>query len=187
MRPHRRQPTRLPRPWDSPGKNIGVGCHALLQGFFCIQGSKLHLLLLLNWQVGPLLLVPCGKPRVGPSDQIRSDQSLSYVLLFATPWTAARQASLSITNFQSLLKLMSIESAIQSNHLPGLISFRMDWLDLLAVHGILESSPTPKFKSISSLVLSFLYSPTLTCTHDYWRNQSFDKMDHCWQSNVSSF
>ena len=45
--------------------------------------------------------------------------------------------------------------------IPELISFRMDWLDLLAVQGTLESSPTPQFKSISSSVLRFLYSPTL--------------------------
>ena len=48
-------------------------------------------------------------------------------------------------------------------NISGLISFRMDWLDLLAVQGTLKSSPTPQFKSINSLVLSFLfYSPTLT-------------------------
>ena len=46
----------------------------------------------------------------------------------------------------------------------GLISVRMDW----------ESSPTPQFKSINSLVLSFLYSPPLTSIHDYWKNHSFD-------------
>ena len=49
-----------------------------------------------------------------------------------------------------------------SNEHPGLISFRMDWLDLLAVQGNLEFSPTPQFKSINSYALSFLYSPTLT-------------------------
>ena len=43
VRPHRRQPTRLPRPWDSPGKNTGVGCHFLLQGIFSTQGSNLGL------------------------------------------------------------------------------------------------------------------------------------------------
>ena len=54
----------------------------------------------------------------------------------------------------------------------GLISFRMDWLDLLAVQGSSqESSPTPQFKSINSSALSFLYSPTLTSIHDYWKNQ----------------
>ena len=111
-------------------------------------------------------------------------QSLSRVWLFATPWITAHQASLSITNFQSLFKLMSIKSVIPFSHLilccpllllppippsirvfsnestlhmrwpkawsfsfsiipskehPGLISFRMDWLDLLAVPGTLKS------------------------------------------------
>ena len=116
--------------------------------------------------------------------QIRSDQSLSCVRLFVTPWIAARQASLSITNSWSSLRLTSIESVMPSSHLilwslllllppippsirvfsnestlrmrwpkywsfsfsiipyeeiPGLISFRMDWLDLLAVQGTLKS------------------------------------------------
>ena len=52
----------------------------------------------------------------------------------------------------------------------GPISFRMDWFDVLAVQ---ESSPTPQFKSINSSVLSFLYGPTLTSIHDYWKNHSF--------------
>ena len=58
-----------------------------------------------------------------------------------------------------------------SDEHPGLISFRMDWLDLLAVQ---ESSPTPQFKSINSSALSFLYIPTLTSIHDYWKNLSLD-------------
>ena len=136
-----------------------------------------------------------------------------------TPCTTARQASLSITNSQSLPKLTSIKPVIPSNHLilchplllppsifpsirvfsnesalcirwpkdwsfsfnishsnehPGLISFRMDWLDLLAVQETQESSPTPQFKSINSSVLSILYSPTLTSIHDYWKNHSLD-------------
>ena len=134
---------------------------------------------------------------------------------FATPWTAARQASLSITNSWSWLKLKSIKSVMPSNHLilrrpllllpsifpsikvfssesvfhirwpkywsfsfsispsnehARLISFRMDLLDLLAVQGTQESSPTPQFKGINSLALSFLYSPTLTSIQDYWKN-----------------
>ena len=149
---------------------------------------------------------------------ISAVQLLSRVQLFATPWAAAGQASLSITNSQSLPKPMSIESMMPSNHLilchpllflplifpsirvfsnesilirwpkywsfsfnispskeySGLISFRMDWLDLLAVQGTLKSLPTPQFKSISSSVLSFLYSPTLTSIHDYWKNHRFD-------------
>ena len=66
-------------------------------------------------------------------------------------------------------------STVPSNEHPGLISFRMDWLNLLAVQGTLKSLlPTPQFKSINSSTLSFLYSPTLTSIHDYWKNHSFD-------------
>jgi len=67
-------------------------------------------------------------------------------------------------------------SIIPSKEHPGLISFRMDWLALLAVQGSLnqESSPTPQFKSINSSVLSFLHSPTLTSIHDHWKNHSLD-------------
>ena len=61
-----------------------------------------------------------------------------------------------------------------SNEHSGLISFRMDWVDLLAVQGIFKSSPTPQFKSINSSALSFLYSPTLTSIHVYWKNHSLD-------------
>ena len=61
-----------------------------------------------------------------------------------------------------------------SNEHPGLISFRMDWLDLLAVQGTLKASPTPQFKSINSSALSFLYSPTLISIHDHWKNHSLD-------------
>ena len=50
-----------------------------------------------------------------------------------------------------------------------------------------ESSPTPQFKSINSSTLGFLYSPTLTSIHDYWKNHSLDQTDLCWQSNVSAF
>ena len=154
-----------------------------------------------------------------------SVHSLSCVLLFATPWTETHQASLSITNSQSLLKLMSVELVMPSNHLilcrpllfppsifpsirvffnesvlhigwpkywsfsfnispsnehSGLISFRMDWLDLLTVQGILKSLVQhhsvgqKSIKSITSSALSFLYSPTLTSIHDYWKNHSFD-------------
>ena len=50
-----------------------------------------------------------------------------------------------------------------------------------------ESSPTPQFKNVNSFALSFLYNPTLTSIHDYWKNHSLDKTDLCWQSNVSAF
>ena len=145
-----------------------------------------------------------------------SVQSLSHVWLFVTPWTAARQASLSITNSWSLLKLMSIESMIPYNHLilccplllppsifpsirvfsnesvlrirwpkywifsfnkspsneySGLISFKNGLVGSPCYpRDSQESSPTPQFKNINSSVLSFLYSPTLTSIHDYWKN-----------------
>ena len=61
-----------------------------------------------------------------------------------------------------------------SNEYSGLISFRMDWLDLLAVEETQESSPTPQFKNINSSVLSVLYGPTLTSIHDHRKNHSLD-------------
>ena len=74
-----------------------------------------------------------------------------------------------------------------SNEYSGLISFRIDWLDLLAVQGSLESSPTPQFKNINSSALSLLYGPTLTSIHDSWKNGSFNCTNLCWQSNVAAF
>ena len=65
-------------------------------------------------------------------------------------------------------------SICPSNEYSGLISFRRDWLDLLAVQGNPKSSPTPQLKSINSSGLSFLYSPALTSLHDYWKNHSLD-------------
>ena len=55
--------TRLLCPWDSPGKDTVVGCHALLQGIFPTQGLDQHLLCLPDWQTCSLLLVPLGKPQ----------------------------------------------------------------------------------------------------------------------------
>ena len=66
-----------------------------------------------------------------------------------------------------------------SNEYSGLIFFRIDWFDWppFCPRHSKESSPAPSFKSINSLVLSFLYGPTLTSTHDYWKNHSFDHTD----------
>ena len=143
------------------------------------------------------------------SVQFSSVQSLSHIRLFVTPWIAACQASLSITNSWSLLKLMSIELVMPSSHLisccpllllppipssirvfssestlrmrwpkywsfsfsispsnkhPGLISFRMDWLDLLAVQGTLKSLLQHHSSKASILQCSALFKPQ----HDYW-------------------
>ena len=137
-----------------------------------------------NYNLGKLSISDNSFPRNTQFIQFSSVQSLSRVWLFATPWTTARQASLSITNSWSWPRLMSIESVMPSSHLilchpllflppispsirvfsnestlrmrwskywsfsfsfsssnehPGLISFRMDWLDLLAVQGTPKS------------------------------------------------
>ena len=155
-------------------------------------------------------------------EQFNSVQLLSRVQLFVTLWTVAGQASLNITNTWSLLKLMSIELVMPSNHLilcrlpllppsiflsirvfsnesalcirwpkywsfsfsispsnehSGLITFRMDWLDLLAVQGTLKSLLQHHSSKASILQLSrssILYSSTFTSIHDYWKNHSFD-------------
>ena len=64
LRTHELYPIRLLCLWDSPGKNTGVGCRALLQGIFPTQESNPHLLRLLNWQAGSLPSVPPGKPHM---------------------------------------------------------------------------------------------------------------------------
>ena len=139
-------------------------------------------------------------------------RSATDIRLFVTPWTAAFQASLSITNSQSLLKLMFIESVMPSNHLIlgrplllmpsifssirvfsnesvlcikrpkywsfslsispsneylGLIYFRMNWFDLLAVQG------TPK-SLLQHCISKASYLHTLTYIHDYWKTHIFD-------------
>ena len=63
---------------------------------------------------------------------------------------------------------------IPSKEIPGLISFRMDWLDLLAVQGDSQESSAPQFKSFNSSALSFLHNPTLTSIHDHGKNHSLD-------------
>ena len=69
------------------------------------------------------------------------------------------------------------------------IDFLEDWLvwSPCSPRDSQESSPAPHFESINSLLLSLLYSPTLTPIHDYWKNHSFDYMDLCQQSDVSAF
>ena len=151
---------------------------------------------------------------------------LSYVRLFATPWTAAHQSSLSTTNSQSLLKLMSIALVMPSNNLilccplllpsifpsirvfsnesiihirwpkywnfsfsispsneySGLISFRIDWLDLLAVQGTPKSLLQQHSSKASILRCSAFF--TVQLSHPY---MTTGKTNLCWQSNVSAF
>ena len=149
-----------------------------------------------------------------------------------TLWTLACQASLSITNSQSFLKLMSIESVMPSSHLilccpllllpsifpsirvfsnelalhirwpeywsfsfsispsneyPGLISFKMDWLDPPVVQGTLKRLLQQHNSKASILHCSAFFMVQLSHAYMYWKNHSFDEMDLCRESNVSAF
>ena len=178
---------------------------------------------------------PTHKPKPNPPrfNQFSSGQLLSHVWLFATPWTAARQASLSITNSQSSPKPMSIESVMPFSHLilcrpllllppvppsirvfsnestlrmrwpkyrsfsfgispskehPGLISFRMDWLDLLADQGTLKS--LLQHHSLKASILQCSAFFTVQLSHPYMttgKTIALTRQDLCWQSNVSAF
>ena len=75
-------------------------------------------------------------------------------------------------------------SPCPSNEFLGLIPFRIDWFDLAVQRDSQVSSPAPQSESINSLALSFLYGPTLTFIHDYWKNHSFDYRDLCHQSDL---
>ncbi|CAI9171876.1 unnamed protein product [Rangifer tarandus platyrhynchus] len=101
-----------------------------------------------------ILCRPLLPPSMFPSIRVFSEESVLHLR-----WPKYQSFSFSIS---------------PSNKYSGLISFRMDWLDLLAVQGNLESSTTPQFKSIHSSALSFLYGPVLTSIHDLWKNHSFD-------------
>ena len=81
----------------------------------------------------------------------------------------------------------SFRLQIQSFQHSGLISFRIDWLITLLSKGLSRVSSCTKFESISSLTLSLLYGPDLTCVRDYRKNLSFDYTDLCQQSDVSAF
>ena len=160
--------------------------------------------------LAPLLFIPLPFASLLFSATCRPDQSLSRVRLFATPWIAACQASLSITNSQSSLRFTSIESVMPSSHLilchlllllppippsirvfsnestfrmrwpkywsfsfsiipskdyPGLISFRMDWLGLLAVQGTLKSLLQHHISKVSILQCSAFF--TVQLLHPY--------------------
>ena len=74
-----------------------------------------------------------------------------------------------------------------SNEYSGLISFRMDWLDLLAIQGTLKSPLQHHSSKASILQGSVFFIVQLQSIHDYWKNHSFDYMDFCYQSDVSAF
>ena len=107
----------------------------------------------------------------------------------ATPFSFCLQSFLASGYFpMSWLKYWSWSFSISpSNEYSGLISFRIDRFDLLAVQETLESSPELQFKSIYSSALGCLYGPTLTSVHDYWKNHSFDCTGLCQKNDTSAF
>jgi len=169
VRPHRQQPTRLHRPWDSPGKNTGVGCHFLLQ---CMK-VKVKLLSRVWLFATPQTAAYQASPSMGFSRQeYRSGVPLTSPIMLALPnyKTVKNQFSsvtqlcptlrshglqhascLSITNSWSLLKLMSITSVMPSNHL------------ILCHPLLLPPSVFPSirvFSNESVLCISFSISPS---------------------------
>ena len=127
VRPHRLQPTRLPRPWDSPGKNTGVGCHFLLQGIFPTCQASLSITN--SWSLLKLMsiesvmpssyLILCRPlllpPSIAPSIRVFSNESVLRIR-----WPKYSSFSFSIS---------------PSNEYSGLISFRMDWFVLVGTDG----------------------------------------------------
>ena len=153
LQPRRLQLARHLCPWNSPGKNTGLGCHSLLQGIFpkrdWIQVFHIAHCRLVLYHLGhkgsprtlqwiaysfskdllpypgiepgsPALQtdsLPAELPRKPAFTDFAVVQLLSHIQIFVTAWPATRQASLSFTNSQSLLKLLSIELVMTSNHL----------------------------------------------------------------------
>ena len=190
-------------PWNSPGKNTGVGCHSLLQGIFPTQRLNLVSHIASRFFV---IVVPLP----------------SRVQLLETPWTAACQAPLSLTISWSLSTFMSLALVMPCNHLilccplllllsifpnfrvfssesafcirwpkywsfslsinPSneysmLISFRITgWISFLSKE-LSESSLAPQFESINSLTLCLPYGPALTTICDCWKDHSLDYTD----------
>ena len=123
-------------------------------------------------------------PYSSPTPGVYSDSVMSSnhvilchpILLLPSTFPSIRVFSNESVLHNRWLKYWNFSFRISpSSEYSGMISFTMDWLDLLAVHGTLkESSPTPQFKSINSSVLSFLYGPNFTSIHDYWEDHSYD-------------
>ena len=265
VRPHRWQPTRPHCPWDSPGKNTGVGCHFLLQctevksesevAKSCLTLSDPMDCSLPGSSVHGRSIFISSVHFLGKSTGVGCHCLLRYIAqgtvfstlyslyrkriltrfkfssvaqscqLFATPWTVASQASLSITNFWSLLKFMFINLVMPPNNLifclplyllplifpsirdfsdksvlpirwpkywrlsfsigpsneySGLISFRVDWLDLLAVQGTLNSLVQHRSLKASMLLCSAFFRSSSHIHHNFWQNHSFEYTNLCW-------
>ena len=169
--PHRWQPTRLPCPWDSPCKNTGVGCHFLLQ---CMK-VKMKLLSLVQPSAIPWTAAFQVSPSMGFS---RQEYWSGVPLPSPRKWDkccskelfSSVQSRPTLSNESTLCmrwpKYWSFSfSIIPSKEHPGLISFRMDWLDLFAVQGILRSLLQHHSSKASILQHSAFF--TVQLSHSY--------------------
>ena len=141
------------------------------------------------------LSCPSPTPRVYSNAHPSSRWCRPTISSFVVHFSSCLQSFPALGSFQMSQFLtsggQSIGVSASASVLPGNIQH---WFPLVGLvvspcspRDFQESSPKSHFKSIDSSVLSFLYSPTLTSIHDYWKNHSFDKTDLCWQSNVSAF
>ena len=176
VQPQRRQPTKLHRPWDSPGKNTGVGCHFLLQCMkvknesevaqscltlhnpmdCSLPASSVHGILqarVLEWGV----IAYSGLPVITNSRSSPKPTSIELVMPFnylsssVIPFSSCPQsfpASESLLmNWLFASSDQSIGASVNINEYLGLISLRIDWFNLLAVQGTFKSSPASKFEA----------------------------------------
>ena len=186
-RPHGLQPTRLLHPWDFPGKSTGVGCHRLLLILWKDQfNSVTRLCPTLCNPVDcsmPVFSVHHQLPKLAQTHVYRvSDAIQSSHPLSSSPFSSCLQffsASGSFPMSQFFTSGgQSIGASISTSTFQLIFrtDFLQDWLvwSPCCPRDSQESSPTPHFKSINSLALSFLHSSTLTSIHDYWKNHNFD-------------
>ena len=139
--------------------------------------------------------LPCPSPTLGAcSNSCLSSwwchPTISSSIIHFSSWLQSFPASGSFPISSSYQVAKVLEFQLQHQSLQwysGLISFRMDWLDLLTVQGTLKNLLQHHSSKASTLWHCFLYSPTLTSIYDYWKNHSFDCMDLCCQSDVSAF
>ena len=149
---HGLQPTRLLHPWDFPGKSTRVVCHCLL--------------------------------RPTPRAYVNSCPSSQWCIQLSHPLSFPSPLAFNLSRHQGLFQWVSsshqVAKVLELQHQSFQWIFRNDFLcDWLvgfpcSPRDSQEFSPTPQFKSINSLAPSFIYGPTLTYIHDYWKNHSFD-------------
>ena len=159
LRPHGPQHTKPPCPSPTPGVYPNTFRSLPKQMSIELVMPSNHLIL-----CRPLLLLPS----IFSGIRVFSKESTLRIR-----WLKYQSFSFNISPSNKLLRTDLIYD--------GLVGYPCSLRDSQ------ESSPTPQFKNINSLALSFLYIQVFTTIHDYWKNHSLDKIDICWQSNVSAF